>query len=98
MELKRTVNQDYHHFISQAAAAAFKRASGDRNATYHVLFSDEALDVTIGEGFLESLRESGVLCVSIEGHHSLACLAQFSQGHAICSPGCHLGEGGKGHQ
>lgn len=86
MELKRTVN----HFISQAAAAVFKTASEDRNTTHHILFSDEALDVTIGEGFLESLRESRVLCVSIEGHHSLACLAQFSQGHAIRSPGCHL--------
>lgn len=95
MELKRTVNQDYHHFISQAVPAAFKTATEGRNTTYHVLFSDEALDVTIGEGFLKSLRESGVLCVAIEGHHSLACLAQFSQGHAIRSPGCHLGERGE---
>lgn len=55
MELKRTVNQDYHHFISQAAPAVFETASEGRNTTHHVLFSDEALDVTIGEGFLESL-------------------------------------------
>lgn len=52
---KQRLNQDYHHFISQVAAAAFKAASEDKNTIYHVLFSDEALDVTIREGFLESL-------------------------------------------
>lgn len=57
---------------------------------YHVLFGDEALDVAVREGLLERLGESGIFGVSVQGHHPLACLSQFSQCQTVCTPCCHL--------
>lgn len=55
MELKRRVNYNYHYFISKVKASEFKTALKTEIFTYHVLFSNKALDVTIREGFLEGL-------------------------------------------
>ena len=69
----------------------------DGNIMYHVLFGDETLDVAVGEGFPEGVGEGGVLGVSIEGHHSAACLSHLGQSHAVRLPCRHLtGETGNG--
>lgn len=76
---------------SRLALRTFELGGPDRRA-YHVLLGDEALNVAVGEGLLEGLGESRVLGVSVEGHHSLAGLAEFGQRHAIRTPCCHLKE------
>lgn len=56
----------------------------------HVLLSDEALDVAVGERLLEGLGEGGVLGVSIQGHDSLAGPAQLGESDAVRLPGGDL--------
>lgn len=60
---------------------------------YHVLLSNKALDVAVGVSLLEGFGEGGVLCVAVEGHHSLAALPQPGQGNTVCLPGGNLRRG-----
>lgn len=57
MELKRRVNGDYHDFTLYVKLRPqyLKRPLKTEILTYHVLFSNKALDVAIREGFLEGL-------------------------------------------
>lgn len=62
-----------------------------RASPHHILFSDEALHEAFREGLVKHLREGRVLHVSVQSHHSLTGLTQFSQGHAIRLTSSHLG-------
>lgn len=53
-----------------------------QGSSYHVLLSNVALNVATGMFLLEELGEGGVLCVAIQGNHSIVGVAQFCQ----CNP------------
>lgn len=61
---------------------------------YHVLLSNEALDVAVRVSLLEGFGERGVLGVAVEGHHPWAAVSQLGQGHSVSLPGGNLGTTG----
>lgn len=63
-----------------------KKKKKKDSVTHHVLLGNEALNEAIRVGLLEDIRESGVLRVTIQGHHTRAGIPHPLQGDAISLP------------